>query len=183
MRKRFFLFLAAALTVAAGVRAQDSTAAARREIEASYNQISAAFKQKDAQAIFALTTPDFQVKTPNGRTLNRAAALQNLQSNFDTIHAIRDDRYRVQKVTLKGATAVVLVTERSAVTFMDSRGEFGAVGKTHEVVSTTDYRDTWVKQAEGGWRQRRSEIRDVRVTLDGKAYRPTTTRPRRQPAR
>jgi ketosteroid isomerase-like protein len=182
MRKRFLVFLAA-LTVAAGARAQDSTAAARREIEAGYNQISAAFKREDADAMLALTTPDFQVKTPNGRTLNRAAALQNLQSNFDTIHAIRDDRYRIQKVALKGASAVVLVTERSAVAFMDSRGEFGAVGKTHEVVSTTDYRDTWVKQTDGGWRQRRSEIRDVRVTLDGRAYRPTTTRPRRQPAR
>ena len=187
MRKHSPSFLAAMLALtaitAAGVRAEDP-AAVRREIEAGYARISAAFKRQDAAAMLALATPDFQVRTPTGRTLNREAARQNLQNNLDTIRAIRENRYHVHKVTVQSNGAVVHVTERYAVSFLDSRGEFGAVGKTHEVAGTTTYRDTWVKQDGGGaWRLRRSEILGMKLTLDGRPYRPTTTRPRKEPSR
>lgn len=185
MHKRFALFFAAALMAldAGGARAQDATAAARREIEAGYAAMSAAFKREDAEGVLAPATSNFEVRAPGGRTLSREAARQNLQNNFDTIRTVRENRYNIQKVTLRSGSAVVLVNERSAVVFMDSRGEFGAVGKTHDVVSATDYRDTWVKEQDGAWRLRRSEILATRLTLNGKPYRPTTTRPRRQPSR
>lgn len=167
----------AALVPQGAVRADDP--AARREIEAAYARISASFKRQDAAGMMAFATGDFKVRTPGGRVLNRQQAQDNVQLNLDTIRSVTENRYTLGKLTWKGNDAIVPVTERFAVTYKDTRGEFGAVGKLHKVAGTTTYRDVWTKQG-GTWKLRLSEMRAIRLTIDGRPYRPRRTRPQQR---
>jgi len=183
------LALAAGLTPATTARAlagqdargapTEAAAAARTQIEAAYAKISAAFRRKDVTGVMAFATADFQAKVGPNRTLNRAQAQQNLQQNVDTIRSVREDRYTLGRLVLNGPRAVANVTERFTVEFNDTRGEFGAVGKSHRLAGTTRYRDTWTNGSGGEWRMKRSEILSTRLLLDGRPYRPSRTRPKR----
>jgi ketosteroid isomerase-like protein len=157
--------------------AATSPSSVRSQIEAAYARISGAFHREDVQAIMSETTSDFSALA-RGQTLDRAAAQATLQQNFDTITSVQADRYTINRVTMRGPTvADVDVTERSLVTFMDSRGEFGALGKTHKIAARTVYRDTWVQQPDGAWKMKRSQMRSTSITIDGRRYRPTRARP------
>jgi len=129
---------------AAGQNAPRLTdATIRQQIADRYAQISAAFRRKDAPGMMAFAAPDFQAKVPGGRTLNRAEAQQNLQQNVDALRTIRENRYTLNKLTRRGATDVIChVTEHFNVVFNDTRGEFGALGKSHTLTGTTTYRDS-----------------------------------------
>ncbi len=163
-------------------------AALRAQIVDRYAQISAAFRRKDAPGMMAFAAPNFQAKVPGGRTLNRAEAQQNLQQNVDALRTVRENRYTLDKLTRHGGPANVVcnVTEHFNVVFNDSRGEFGALGKSHALAGTTTYRDTWKKtnaapNAEGmaSWQMVRSEMLSTQIRLDGRPYRPSRTRPKR----
>jgi len=190
-RPRFFAALLPAL-LAAHLAAPEivfgqspsSPAAAnpvRAQITAGYDQISAAFRRKDAPGMMALATSDFSVRTPDGRVLSRAQAQQNVQQNVDTIRTVRSDRYTLDRMDVRGdgATAVCHVTERSVAQFNDTRGEFGPVGKSHALDVTTRYRDTWINTGPESWRMKRSEMLSTRILLDGRPYRPSRTRPKK----
>jgi ketosteroid isomerase-like protein len=156
-------------------------AALRRQIANQYAQISAAFRRKDARGMMVFATPDFTVRTPDGRVLSRAQAQQNVQQNVDTIRTVQRDQYTIDRMDVRGdgATAVCHVTERSVVAFNDTRGEFGPVGKSHALDVTTRYRDTWINTGPESWRMKRSEMLSTRILLDGRPYRPSRTRPKR----
>lgn len=171
---------------ASAASATDAAASIRAGIEAGYARISEAFRRKDAPGVLALATPDFRVRIPGGRVLSRAQAQQNVQQNVDTIRSVQSDQYTIQKIAVRATSAVCDVTERSRVTFNDTRGEFGPIGKSHALAVTTIYRDTWVRSPDssGGdatWRIKRSEMLSTRLLLDGRPYRPSRTRPRQQP--
>ena len=181
--------LAAAPLLAFGQSASPPSAddaALRRQIADQYAQISVAFRRKDASGMMVFAAPNFQAKVPDGRTLNRKEAQQNLQQNVDALRTIRENRYTLDKLTRRGAATVVChVTEHFNVVFNDTRGEFGALGKSHNIVGKTTYRDVWTAptaptgDAPASWQMTRSEMTSTQIRLDGRRYRPSRTRPKR----
>lgn len=184
-RCRLFALLLPTLLAAAAFgqsvsRSADGTA--RQQIAERYARISAAFRRKDAPGMMVFAAPNFQAKVPGGRTLNRTEAQQNLQQNVDALRTIRENRYTLNKIVRSGEANVVChVTEHFNVVFNDTRGEFGALGKSHILAGTTTYRDTWTNGGNdpASWQMTRSEMLSTQIRLDGRPYHPSRTRPKR----
>lgn len=155
---------------------QRDLAAARRQIEAGYARISQAFHQKDATGMMAPATADFRAIDLAGKTLPRADAQERLRQNFDTIRAVKGNRYIVDKITPRGKELVVNVSEKFAVVFRDSRGDWGPLGVVHTLSGTTTYRDVWGESSGGQWQMKQSRMVSSKVLVDGRPYRPAAAR-------
>jgi hypothetical protein len=75
----------------------------RRELEAWYGKVVAAYKKKDAKAYAALFAPDAKVQTWDGKTVDRKGlegwARKEDMPPLQAIYSARED---IHKLTLKG---------------------------------------------------------------------------------
>jgi ketosteroid isomerase-like protein len=141
--------------------AAPTAASVRQALEAAYARNRAALLARDAGAVLALRTADFQVMTPDG-TIHGAQEMadftRNLLANVERWDALSFD---IESIALAGNEAAAEVRQHS-IRLMRRPG-----GVAQLVENWVTQRETWVLTAQG-WRIRRvDEIRDQRVLIDG----------------
>ena len=161
LRPLLGLMLLAVVGAAGAARADE--ASVRKELTVAYGKFVKEFKAKDARAIIARLTPDYQIKSVGGRVLKRAEAVKSIQEMMQAIKEVKSRTYKFDKVVAKGNTAILTVSEKIVVTIP------GAQGADHELVVQGVNRETFVKGG-GGWKLKRTdEIRQT-ATLDGRPF-------------
>jgi ketosteroid isomerase-like protein len=167
MRKIKMLFCLSALAVAAGLLTLGAPAARaddKADIEALYAKISAAMKSKNLKAIYALGTSDFTTKA-NGVTMGTKESAKMMEDQFKTLKKVNNCSMKISKITIKGASAVVLSDSVFDATVS------GPDGKIHKMADTGTSKDTLVKTKKG-WLFKNVEMLTSKMTMDGKPYSP-----------
>ena len=136
LRRSTAVGLLSALLVSGGqLIAQD--AGVVKELSRLEDVWAAASAKKDGAAVGRLLAPRFLSMSDDGRVMDKAALIQEVNSDKETYVSASNNGYKVQ---VFGDTAIIV-------------GTFAAVVKT---TSGTDTRrwawtDTWMKQTDGQW--------------------------------
>ena len=153
----------AAIVLAAGMAQAATEAAVRKEMTALYNQFAKDFKAKNIKGVTARLAPDFQMKTPEGQTLNRQQAVAAMSGMMNSVKRVKSYSYKFDKIVPKGNTALVTVTEKYSLIVADPQGG------EHTMDGTGQSRETFVKTAKG-WQLKRSDGLKNSLTLDGQPF-------------
>lgn len=150
------------LALAVGPQAlRADTAAVRKALSERYAASDAALRKKDAGALMGMVTKDFTVKTAAGQILTAKQLPALLQQEFAAIKEIKDSRWRILDLKVKGSTATVKMTQTLTGVIV------GQDQKTHTLSSTNVSLDTWVRTS-AGWKLRKSVELSEKTLLDGK---------------
>ncbi|HKR60427.1 MAG TPA: nuclear transport factor 2 family protein [Pyrinomonadaceae bacterium] len=145
---------------------RDKSKPVRKAIEDWYARNMKAFQAKDAAAIMALRTNDFHTITPDGRVSKRADMETRTKLLLDRIdHFISQDN-QIGTIELEANLASADVTQKTV------RMQRLADGSLHKVESVVIQRETWKKTEEGWKLYRVDNIRDGRLLVDDKPYKP-----------
>ncbi|MGC8667552.1 MAG: nuclear transport factor 2 family protein [Chthonomonadales bacterium] len=144
---------------AQGLRAD--VTAVRKALSARYAASDAALRKKDARVLMGMVTPDFTVKTAAGQTLTAKQLPALLEQEFAAIKEIKDSRWRILDLKVKGNVATVKMTQTLSGVIL------GQDQKTHTLSSTNVSVDTWVRTS-AGWKLRKSVELSEKTLVDGK---------------
>jgi|GEM_PF-3181494 len=137
---------ATVLLCVAGARADDGTAAVRKEIESQYTTQSKAMNDKDAKAFISIFTSDFQQIPPMGNPLGVAEVQTAARAKMQK-EEIEETPAQIESIRVAGDRAIVV--SKHTFTFPYKDASFKTQLKTH-----TAYNDElWVKTA-SGWRMK-----------------------------
>ena len=159
--KRRIGMLVGALVLSAfvsGARADDATV--RKELDAQYAKYTQGLVKKDLKMIFALVTPDATFKEANGQVQKREQ-LQKMMKEIMAIMTLSTASHKIEKLTVKGDTAIAEVAGKSAGKMK------GQDGKSHSISYASKTRDYWVKTA-GAWKIKKMEAISESMLMDGK---------------
>ncbi|WP_309718826.1 hypothetical protein [Armatimonas sp.] len=154
------VLLTAAFLLAAPVVAQD-TATVQKAIQAQYNKEAAAFMKKDISAGLSINTSGFATTDTKGKKTTLAefkAALTQIISAAQSIKLSST----VEKVTVKGETATVIVSDKSLFVLTNPQTK-----KSTKVEGASRNEDTWIKQA-GVWKRQKNRALTSQSLMDGK---------------
>jgi ketosteroid isomerase-like protein len=138
----------------------------RKAIEDWYASNMAAFKAKDVAAVMTLRTDDFHTITPDGKVNTRPDMEARTRLFLERIdHFISQDN-QIGTIEVEGDLASADITQKTV------RMQRFPDGTLHQVESVVVQRETW-KKTSAGWRLYRVDnIRDGRLLVDGKPYKP-----------
>lgn len=165
MRTKTIFACASGLFIAClGVSAHAEDALARKALEQQYAKISQAYKTKTLKPLQDVTTPDFTLTVPGGRSVTRAQAEQQMSMYLSFILSVTSAKEKISKVTVKGNEATVDTLESIQGVTADMQSQ----GKTHTMELANQNRDTWVKSG-GTWLRKHSTLLKGTLTTDGKS--------------
>ena len=154
----WIVVLAGGVTVP-GAAADDR--AVRAELQAAYSRMEQAMNAKDLPGSLAALTADYSEKPLVGKVIKRPQLDAARKQSAKSIQA----NFQIQNVAVAGEKAVATVRYRMAIVTVPEMDQ----GKSHQVVATAPFKQTWVRTAKG-WRiQRSEEQKGATLTLDGKA--------------
>jgi ketosteroid isomerase-like protein len=159
MNRRLFLLLTVA-SIATPVLADD-LAATKKAIQAQYDAEAAAVAKKDAVKMMAINTKDCVTIDKKGtkRTFtDHQADLAQMLSIAQSITVVT----KIQKLTVKGDTAVVSTSDSSKITILNPQTK-----KKMVVTGNTTNEDTWVK-INGVWLRKQGREISATTLIDGK---------------
>lgn len=153
------MLLAAGMTVPAAA----DNRAVRTELESAYTRMERAMSARDLPASLAAMTPDYSEKPLIGKIVKRPQVEASRKQSFEAAKSIQAT-FRIQSVAVTGGKAVATVRFRTAIVTQPEMDQ----GRTHEVVATGPFKQTWVRTAQGWRMQRSEELKGATLTLDGK---------------
>ena len=137
-------------------------ATVRREIEAWYDENTAAFLAEDVDAIMALRTGDFHTVSPDGAVRDRAEMEQYTVGFLNGVERWIDLEFELDSLTVSGDLARAVVHQQ--VVRMALRPD----NQVHHVETWATQNETWRRTPEG-WRLHRVDgVRDQRRLVDGR---------------
>ena len=153
----------AALLAAPAAPAPAADTAPRAAIQAAYDQLDAAFVQRDMDRFMSFFAPDFTEQTPKGETRSRDRTRQGYQDQLRQIKTMRC-RFAIQSLTPTPGGALVEMkmhadgTGEKRILFAKVRGTF-----------TNDLwvRDLWVRTPQGWRLKHRQTLQDETRTHPG----------------
>jgi hypothetical protein len=149
----------AAAWLATGAAADDATA--RKELQAAYDRIVAAYKARDVKGIMAVCTGDYTGRLVNGKTVTRDQQEAIWKQHIDRWTSLREFSATIGKAAIRSDRATVTADWRITAIFTDPQG------KGHLLRYQGSSRDDWLRTTEG-WKVQRSEDLTEQVTVDGK---------------
>jgi ketosteroid isomerase-like protein len=132
----------------------------KHEMEAQYAKIDKAFKERDADYLVSLLTPDFTFTDKSGTTSNREQIAASLHNQLEATTDVEESATQLDAVEVKGDTVVATTTQHVKLHVT------GSDGKSHLYDGTAKARDTWVHGADG-WAIKHSDELEQKATLDG----------------
>jgi ketosteroid isomerase-like protein len=134
-RSTTWLLVSAVLLSGPLLIAQD--AAVVKELSQHEDAWAAAIMQKNGAAVGRLLAPGFLSMSDDGRVMDKAAMIQEVNADTETYASASNSGYKAQ---VFGNTAIIV-------------GTFTAVVKTAAGTETRRWAwtDTWMKQADGQW--------------------------------
>jgi ketosteroid isomerase-like protein len=144
----------------AGNQPQDAEGAVRSELQAAYARAGKAYREKDADALMGMVTPDFTQQMPDGQTISYDEIEPALRQWLDTVEAVTSYKIDIEELTVLGEEAVARVREHVSTTFTDPHN------LRHRGDQANISRVTWRKTADG-WRIRQTEYLTGQTLVDG----------------
>ncbi len=138
-----------------------SAPAQNRELKAAYEKFRKAILSKDLKGMMAICTPDM-TWTESGRTMKQVDMRKQLEAQVKLIQKYDEVTFKLNKVTMKGNTAVVDCDNVIRCTMM-----MPGTKKPSRVGSKTRSIDTWVK-GKDGWKVKSVVVKSNDMTMDGK---------------
>jgi ketosteroid isomerase-like protein len=132
----------------------------KKELEAQYEKMGAAFKAKDVKAMLAQTTDDVTVKDMNGKVRDRADLEKMTEREIQNTRAVKQWSNQITRLELKGNTVIATV---EAKVVLEAQSE----GRYHTYDLTQGSRDTWIKTS-SGWKLKVEELTKDITLVDGK---------------
>jgi hypothetical protein len=170
---RLAVCFAAVLGPMVGLACAQNTRAA---IEAQYQRLATAIRQKDVDSILSIQAPNFTSRNPTGTSFDYAAMAdytRRLTASVDSVIHIRNVIRRFQG---HGDTAVADVCQEF------SRMQRFGDGRPRRVDTSALQEETWVRTS-GGWKRQHVEnVRGTRWFVDGVRLDPTKPFTPRLPA-
>jgi uncharacterized protein (TIGR02246 family) len=140
----------------------------RKEIQAAYDQQSAALNSKDVQGFLSLCTPDYQDLARGKRLYSARFIRQSLPRTLARYSALKMTA-TIQTLQINGSQATVTATHHVNVTLLP-RYASGVPLRSSETVTE----DIWIK-TDRGWRAKRSkEISYKRLPVQQPTIPPAT---------
>lgn len=146
---------------AISVEARANDAAVRKALVAQYAAMNRGAKSKDLNMMLKPLAPELMVTLPGGKTVNRAQTVVMLKQELAVVSSVQQSTTRIDKLSVKGNTAVAMVAEQVVGTVATPDG------KTHKLNDSTSSRDTWIRTS-SGWLMKSSVTLSEHATLDGK---------------
>ena len=158
----FFLSACGSVVMTESALADTAQAEAQKAIRAIYDKRSAAIAEFDAEGAWSNHANGYISITTKGERITAAQSKENLQTLLDVAESISSHTI-MQKITLKGDTATVLIRDSATVVFPDPKSEDkkGVFKATERAV------DTWVKR-KGLWLHTQNKTLSSFVTVNGK---------------
>ena len=140
----------------------DTSAEARKAIQAAYDKQAAATMRKDVEAATANNVPDYKYRNPEGDT-QTLAHLKETMKDVLGIGFVKSIDYHIviQKFVLKGRQATVTIKDHIQFHYALPNGKKGVF------VGDSVAKDTWAKQGKA-WKRTFSDIISEKDTADGK---------------
>ena len=133
---------------------------AHKAIQANYVKRDAAASRKDANAYWSYRTDNFIWISKNGKRKTAKQLKPETVKMFNAAESL-NGRAVIQKLTVKGDTATVLVKDSGTIVIPVSKTRKNVI-KIAETAS-----DTWVKR-NGKWLQSQSKTLTAVLTVNGK---------------
>lgn len=152
------VFAVAALLLCNFARA-DTAAQAKAAIQSRLRQRATAYARHNAQLLLSTFSPDYQAVGKNGQRLT-FPQLRDLAPAFMRANATTTYSSQIQHVTVKGATAEVVLAEH-----LVTIGHYSRTGAAYHVTRDTVLRTAWAKGPHG-WLEREAStisLRQVQV--------------------
>ena len=151
-------------------------ASVRKEFMANHKKAVAQFKARDLKGFMSMYAPDYKGKSMEGKDETRASVERDMKQAMADTKLVRRADLKIDKLNLKGANADVESTFTLDIRAIDSTGQAGPKGKTHDMVMVMRSKEKWVKGAEG-WKIKWSEpLPGSTMTMDGKPFPPAPSK-------
>lgn len=131
------------------------------EIKACYDKLRKCMMSKDVKGMFALCAPDM-TWTEGGKTMKQADLRGEIEAQMKATQKYDELTFKLSKVTMKGATAVVDCDNVVKATILIQGAK-----KPSKIVSISTSVDTWVK-GKSGWTIKSVVVKKSSTTVDGK---------------
>ena len=138
----------------------ESKASLQPVIQASYNQINAAFIRKDVKGATAFFTPDYVSINKKGEKQN----IQEFRSHYDNVL----NRFNI-KLTSNKATIKSISANGNGIDVAIGQHTEGTMIGGNKIVIDQSSKDFWIKTAQG-WRLKQSRILTSQTKFNGKVF-------------
>jgi len=135
------------------------TAALKADMHQVYEREAALFNAKDADAVFALTTPDYKWTLIDGKTLKREDAFKSIKDQFAKTQS---GHWHIDIINVLGAGPIVT----SVVQYHFEGMMLDDSKKPYKLEFTSEERQNWLKTA-AGWRQTSDEVLGQKSKSEG----------------
>ncbi len=132
-----------------------------KAIDAQYGKLAEAMRKKDFDALFALYTPDYQVKMSNGEVWNREKSLAYQRNGYAQVKETNHISNTILRIAVCGDEATATVLQQWYRTQMMS-------GKLRRVETNAVQDEKWVRTSDGWKRGNIDEISSGANFVDGK---------------
>ena len=132
-----------------------------KAIDAQYARLAEAMRKKDADALFALYTPDFHAVTPTGEVWTRERSLVYQRNGLAQVNETTHISNTILRLTICGDQATATVLQQWYRTQM-------MVGKLRRVDTNAVQDEKWVKTPDGWKRGDINEVKNGAAFVDGK---------------
>ena len=132
-----------------------------KAIDAQYARLAEAMRKKDADALFALYTPDFHAVTPTGEVWTRERSLAYQRNGLAQVNETTHISNTILRLNICGDEATATVLQQWYRTQM-------MVGKLRRVDTNAVQDEKWVKTPDGWKRGDINEVKNGAAFVDGK---------------
>jgi ketosteroid isomerase-like protein len=163
------LALVIALPLAA---APDNTAAVKKELEAGFSKMMAAFQKHDLEGVAAYAADDYQGDDGMGHKLNKAQMKAMMKQYMDETKKVNSAKFSIANLKVNGNAAMGKTTTTLDMNVVDAQGQLGKKGLSHHLVMTEFNNGTWTKTAKGWKVSKESPAGPPKMMVDGKPFNP-----------
>jgi ketosteroid isomerase-like protein len=135
----------------------------RKEIQAMYDRLDKAARDKDLAFVKSVEADEFTRKKKDGTVVGREEADAELQQVFGMVKEVRVSSTTIDKVIPTEDADEVLVEATSRADIILATPD----GQTHQLAGSGKDRDTWVS-TDHGWKLKSSEELESSYKMDGK---------------
>ena len=160
-RKWYSILVVAFLALPLTGSKADSTADAKRAIQAQYDKSNAAAAKKDSKGVTSVFTKDRVSVTSKGVTTSIQDEKKQMEQVFSAAQSCVVTS-TILSVSLTGSQAKVRVKEHGKIVLPNPKTMVNS-----NLVEDSIREDTWIKSG-GAWLEKKSVEKSSKVTIDGK---------------
>lgn len=162
----FGALMAGAVLFTSPARADDAS-----EIKALFKQLTTAMMAGKYDDTLKMETKDFKAVGPDGSSMTGQQMVATMKAR-DGMMKLKSMDIKVQKLDIKGTSAVAESAFSTKSEMTDAAGQMGPKGKTHTMEMSGQAKNQ-LEKTKAGWKFKTFEQKVMKMTMDGKPFDPT----------